>query len=56
LKELVRKEVWIESLLLKNFMGDTPIHLAAKKGNIKILKFFLKHSPKSFLNIKNDLG
>jgi len=49
LKELVRNTVWIESLLKRNFMGDTPIHVAAKSGNSKILKFFLKNCTSSFL-------
>lgn len=37
-------------------MGDTPIHVAAKSGNTKILTFFLKNCTPSFKEIKNDFG
>jgi ankyrin repeat protein/GTPase SAR1 family protein len=36
-------------------LGDTPLHVACKAGNVKIIKYLLK-AHKSALNISNDLG
>jgi len=37
LVELIGRSVYIEELVKKDFKGDTPLHIAAKNGNIEIL-------------------
>ena len=56
LKELVKKAVFIEELLKKDFKGDTPIHTAAKAGSIEVLEFFASGVTKGFLEVQNDFG
>jgi ankyrin repeat protein len=41
LKILVDDRDYTEELLKKDYLGNTPLHLAAKKGNKSILEYFL---------------
>jgi len=56
LKHICGKSVFVEELIKKDFKGDTPIHLAAKKGSMKVLEFFLETSTRSFIEMQNDFG
>jgi ankyrin repeat protein len=56
LKELIGRTVFIEELVKKDFKGDTPLHAAAKNGNLEILEFFMSASTKNFLDIHNDFS
>jgi ankyrin repeat protein len=44
LKILVDDRDYTEELLKKDYQGNTPLHLAAKKGNKSILEYFLLKS------------
>lgn len=37
LRELLGHSVFVEDLLKRNYNGDTPLHVAAKAGNLEIL-------------------
>ena len=56
LKQLLGKSIFIEELLKKDFKGDTPLHTAAKNGNLEILQFYATSVTKNFLEIQNDFG
>jgi len=56
LRELISRTVFIEELLKKDFKGDTPIHTAAKSGNLEVLEFYVTACTKTFLEIQNDFG
>lgn len=53
---MIGRSVYIEELVKKDYKGDTPIHTAAKNGNIAILEFFLSGCTKNFLDIQNDFS
>lgn len=56
LKELLGRTVFIEELIKKDYKGDTPIHMAAKGGNIEILEFLITACTKNFTEMQNDFG
>lgn len=56
LKEIVQNSIFVEELLKKDYKGDTPIHIAARRGHIEILEFFITAVTPGFVEIKNDLG
>lgn len=37
IKEIVQSSIFIEELLKKDYKGDTPMHIAARRGHIEIL-------------------
>lgn len=56
LRELLGNNVFVEDLLRRNYKGDTPLHVAAKSGNLEVLQFFLENCTSRFLDIENDFG
>lgn len=56
LEFIVGKNVFIDYMLLRDYEGNTPLHSAAKAGNLEILRWFCKHVTKGFLEIQNDFG
>lgn len=51
LKQLLGKVVFLPHMLKKDCEGNTAIHVAAKKGNLGILKFLLSSVTRGFLEI-----
>jgi ankyrin repeat protein len=56
LEALNKRNVILEDLLKKDYKGDTPLHTAAKQGNVEILEYFLRSSNKAFIEMQNDFG
>lgn len=56
LKTLLGRNVFITQLLKKDYVGNTPIHVAAKSGNIETLKFLCSSASPNFLKMQNDFG
>jgi len=56
LQVLTGRAVFIEELVRKDYKGDTPMHVAAKKGNVEILEFLMSNCTRSFMEIQNDFG
>lgn len=46
---IVKQQIFFEELLVKDYRGNTPIHLAAVNGSFDILDFFLDNSTSRFL-------
>ena len=51
LKQLLGRQVFIEQLLKKDYVGNTPFHIAAKAGNIEMLQFLCSSVTPNFLKI-----
>ena len=49
IKELIGRSVFLEELVKKDFKGDTPIHTAARSGNLEILEFYITACTRNFL-------
>ena len=47
-------EIDSEIVDVKNFQGETPLHIAAKSGDPRVLLYLLEH--KAFVNAKNNQG
>lgn len=56
IKALVKKIIFQEELLKRDFKGDTPLHCAAKSGSLDILTFYLTACTPNFLLLENDFG
>lgn len=56
LKFIVGKTVFIDYMLKRDYEGNTPLHSAAKAGNLDILEWFCQHLTPAFLDIQNDFG
>lgn len=59
LKILVDGVTFTEELLKKDYTGNTPLHYAAKKGNVAMLEYFITEggtSVRMMLDIMNDFG
>lgn len=56
MQELLGRTVFISQLLKKDYVGNTPIHVAAKSGSVETLKFLLTSSTPTFLKMQNDFG
>lgn len=39
---------------MPNYIGDTPLHIACKAGDVSIIEYLIKH--KAFVNAKNSTG
>ena len=56
LKQLLDRSVFIDQLLKKDYVGNTPFHTAAKAGSIETLQYLCAAATPSFLKIQNDFG
>lgn len=56
LEYIVGKHIFIEHMLRRDYEGNTPLHSAAKGGNLDILKWFCRLVTPGFLEIQNDFG
>ena len=56
LKQLLGKMVFLTQLLKKDYVGNTPIHVAAKSGSIETLKFLCSAATPNFIKMQNDFG
>ena len=56
LKQLLGRTVFLPQLLKKDYVGNTPIHVAAKSGSVEVLKFFCSVVTPKFLKMQNDFG
>lgn len=56
LKYITGRSVWIDEMLKRDYEGNTPLHSAAKAGNLEILTWFCEHITRGFLEIQNDFG
>ena len=53
--ELLNKIVLDDSIVdIPNYMGETPLHIAARAGDIRIVDFLIKNH--AFINSKNKSG
>ena len=51
LKQLLGRTVFLSQLLKKDYVGNTPIHVAAKSGSLETLKFFCSVITPNFLKM-----
>ena len=59
LKILIDGLTFTEELLKKDYLGNTPLHYAARKGNLAIFEFFINEGgepTKLMLDLQNDFG
>ena len=56
LKQLLGRTVFLPQLLKKDYVGNTPIHVAAKSGSLELLKFLCTAATPNFLKMQNDFG
>ena len=56
LKQVLGRTVFLSQLLKKDYVGNTPIHVAAKTGSIETLKFLCTAVTPNFLKMQNDFG
>jgi len=56
LQYIVGKTVFIDHMLKRDYEGNTPLHSAAKAGNLDILRWYCNLLTKGFLEIQNDFG
>jgi ankyrin repeat protein len=56
IKALVKRIIFQEELLKRDFKGDTPLHSAAKSGSLDVLSFYLTACTPNFLLLENDFG
>jgi ankyrin repeat protein len=58
-KILIDGLTFTEELLKKDYLGNTPLHYAARKGNLAIFEFFINEGgepTKLMLDLQNDFG
>lgn len=48
--------MFVSQLIKKDYVGNTPIHVAAKSGCVETLQFLLESSTPNFLKMQNDFG
>lgn len=51
LKYITGRSVWIDEMLKRDYEGNTPLHSAAKAGNLEILTWYCEHITRGFLEI-----
>lgn len=59
IKILIDGITFTEELLKKDYLGNTPLHYAARKGNLSILEFFVNEGgepTRQMLDLQNDFA
>ena len=52
--DLLKKVVVTDSIINKpNYLGETPLHIAAKTGDLEVVRYLIKN--KAFINSKNKM-
>lgn len=51
IKHITGKAIWIDQMLKRDYEGNTPLHSAAKAGNLEILEWFCGFVTRGFLEI-----
>ena len=60
LKILIDDQPFQEEVIRKDYLGDTPLHKAGKRGNIPMVEFYLSptnsKTDRMILDLQNDFG
>ena len=56
LQYIVGRSVFIDQLFKRDYEGNTPLHSAAKAGNLQILEWLCSMATRGFTEIQNDFG